>query len=256
MSKKIKIIDNIYRKTPIVNSLQIEAEKTKRAAHIGQNSGIFYVPRILRISEKDNIIDFEYIANLCTLQHLVVSGNPQLTDILIRTGEALAVIHKELILPGNMKKNLPDIWIRNEADNVFIHGDFTLHNVCFHKTTNSIVILDWSTARFIDAEATFGSRYFDIIWFIYHIFHFFPMSNILKWNADKMANAFLRGYIKKNNCLHKDRFKYYQLELEKIKRPKFLLEAQTQPIYTRGLYFLLWLWKRYRYNRYKPLEVF
>jgi tRNA A-37 threonylcarbamoyl transferase component Bud32 len=251
MNKKIQVIDGIGRKIVQPDSFSIELEKTKQAGRIGEQTGLFYVPRIMGFNEKESFIDYEYIDGLHTVQEITISNHSQLINIYTRIGAALAAIHNNLILPPEMKKNLPDIWMHPESDNIFIHGDFTLHNVCFHKATNRIVILDWSAAPFIGAQHTFGSRYFDITWFIYYIFHFLPAKTITRWRAKNMADAFLKGYIEqRQTCLHLQTFRYYHLEIEKIKRKKFSSGAKRHPLYTRAGYFLLWFWKRYRYRRY------
>lgn len=253
MDGKIQLIGRIKRKRVLSGSLRIELEKTKRSAQIGKQTGLFYVPRLIGFNEKENTIDFEYLDGLSTVQELAVSNHSQLIEIFTRIGTALAVIHNNLFLSDHMKRNLPDRWMHPEYDNVFIHGDFTALNVCFHKATNRIVIVDWSAAPFIGAQHTFGSKYFDITWFIYHIFHFLPARAIIRWSAKNMADAFIKGYAEQQQtCLQLHTFQYYHLEVEKIKRKKFLSGAKRHPLYARTGYFVLWLWKRYRYRRYKP----
>jgi tRNA A-37 threonylcarbamoyl transferase component Bud32 len=253
VDKKIQVIGSIGRKIVPPNSFSIELEKTKQASRIGEQTGLFYVPRIKGFNEKENTIDYEYLDGLCTVQQLAIGNSSRLIEVFTRIGAALAAIHDHLVLPPQMKKELPDKWMHPEKDNVFIHGDFTLLNVCFHEATNRIVILDWSAAPFIGAQHTFGSRYFDITWFIYHTFHFLPAGAIIRWRAKNMADAFIKGYAEQQQtCLQLQTFRYYHLEIEKIKRKKFSSGAKRHPLYTRAGYFLLWFWKRYRYWRYKP----
>lgn len=253
MEKKIQLMGSIARKVVPSNSLIIELEKTKQASRVGEQTGLFYVPCIMGSNEKENTIDFEYIDDLCTVQELAVEGYPQLIGIFTRIGVALAAIHNNLVLPSHIKKNLPDKWMQPDQDNVFIHGDFTLLNVCFHKATDRIVILDWSAAPFMGSQYTFGSKYFDITWFVYYIFHFFPARAITRWNAKNMADAFIKGYMEQQqNRLSLNTWRHYHLEIEKFKRKKFSSGAKRHPLYTRAGYFLLWLWKIYRYRCYKP----
>ena len=81
-------------------------------------------------------------------------------------------------------------------DNVFIHGDFTLRNVCFEKTTGQLVITDWSAAPLLGRIGTYGSRFVDIIWFLNYIFLAVPRECLFSWDAPGMADAFLSGYMK------------------------------------------------------------
>jgi tRNA A-37 threonylcarbamoyl transferase component Bud32 len=253
MSEKLKINGNIVHKHVPSDLLHIELEKTKQAKLIGEQNDLFYVPGIIGFDEKESCIDYEYLSGLDTIQDIAVSRNPQLMNILQRVGKALASVHNKLVLPEDMKNLLPSKWTPFTDDNVFLHGDFTGKNVCYHKATDRIVLLDWSTARFVGQRCTFGSRYFDIAWFIYFLFYFMPATSIIYWKAGKMADAFIEGYSGYNQTgLIYDIFRGFLFETQQLKHEKFMAGGRDLPRFRRTGYYILSFWKSYRYRHYKP----
>ena len=190
----MELIDNIARKTGEPNVLALEAAKASQAFDIGRNFGLFYVPRVVNFNEEAVLLEFERLSDLVTLLELAIRKDKRLPDLLKKAGKALAVIHRDLALPEEMKHQLPPEWMDSEEDNVFIHGDFACINICFREPSNELVILDFSAAPIVDRTPTFGSRYFDILLFISSIFHGAPLRRTINWNAKIMAEAFLRGY--------------------------------------------------------------
>ena len=51
-----------------------------------------------------------------------------------------------------------------------------------------------SSAPLLGNVATYGSRFFDIIWLVIFIFYVAPRRCPFNWDAQGMANAFLSGY--------------------------------------------------------------
>jgi len=253
MSGQVQFTGNIARKFVPPDLLKIELEKTKRSRLIGGQTGLFYVPEVIGFNEQESTIDFEYIDGLYTVQEMVISNTPQLKDIFKRIGVSLVAIHDNLVLPSEMKKKLPNEWMSSGKDNVFLHGDFTAHNICFHKASNRLVILDWSTADFIGGQYTYGSKYLDITWFIYFMFHFLPARYITRWNAKDMADAFIDGYIgDMPHRLDMLELRHFHLKTEKSKLKKFWYGSKNYSWYKRVGYLAFWSWKRYRYHCYKP----
>ena len=190
----MEFIGDIVRKTREPSILAVEAAKASRAFEIGKDSGLFYVPKVASFDTEAGVLEFERLDGLVTLIELAAHKNPRLLGLLEIAGKALAVVHEELILPEEMKYELQPEWMDSPDENVFVHGDFTLRNVCFEKTSGQLVITDWSTAPFLGRKPVCGSRLFDIIWFINYIFYGVPRSCIFRWDAAGMSNAFLSGY--------------------------------------------------------------
>ncbi len=190
----MELIDNIARKTGETNVLALEAAKASRAFDIGMECSLFYVPKVVNFDTETGQLEFERLNDLVTLLDLAIRKDKRLPYLLKKAGNALAVIHRDLALPDEMKIELPPEWMNSENDNVFIHGDYACINVCFRERSDELVILDFSAAPMVGRTPTFGSRYFDILLFISSIFHGAPLRRAFNWNAGSMAEAFLRGY--------------------------------------------------------------
>jgi len=190
----MEFVGDIARKTGDSSLLAVEAAKTERAGEIGRDSGLFYVPKVLNFEEKMGQLDFERLDGLITLQQLAFDRDARSLELSEKAGRALAVVHEQLVLPDDMKYELPADWMDASDDNVFIHGDFGCLNVCFHEPSGQLVILDWSAAPLMGRTPTFGSRYFDILWFAGYLFRGAPNKRLLSWNAEEVTSAFLRGY--------------------------------------------------------------
>ena len=189
----MEFVGDIARKKGKLSLLAVEAIKSQRAGEIGRSSGLFYVPKVIDFDEKTGVLEFERLRGLVTLLDLAIKKDPRLFGLLEKTGRALSAIHQQLVLPDELKHELPPEWMGTMDENVFIHGDFALCNLSFHETSGQLIILDWSAAPIIGRTPTFGSRFFDILWFASSLFHGAPSKSVLNWDAEKMTSAFLTG---------------------------------------------------------------
>lgn len=190
----MEFVGNIARKTGEPSLLAVESAKSRRARQIGQESGLFYVPKVVSFDAESGVLEFERLQGLITLFELGARRDERVFGLLRKAGRALAVVHENLVLPDEMKYELPAEWMARPDENVFIHGDFAGFNLCFNKSSEQLVILDWSTAPLLGRVATYGSRFFDIVWFVIYIFYGVPRGSLLSWDARRMADAFLSGY--------------------------------------------------------------
>ena len=190
----MEIVGEIIRKAGEPGTLAIEAAKASKAFDIGKDCGLFYVPKVLNFDAKTGVLEFERLNGLVTLLDLAARKDERLFELLKKAGQALAVVHEKLVLPEEMKHELPAEWMASPGENVFIHGDFAGFNLCFDESSGRLVILDWSSAPFLGHNATYGSRFFDIIWLVIFIFYGAPRRCLFNWDASAMANAFLAGY--------------------------------------------------------------
>ena len=227
----MEFIGDIARKKASPFLLAIEATKTKLAGEIGKDSGLFYVPQVLNFDEKKGVLDFERLSGLATLLQLAIDKDARLLEFSEKAGRSLAVIHDQLVLPDEMKHELPPEWMDQPDKNVFIHGDFACINVCLHQPTGRLVILDWSAAPVIGRKPTFGSRYFDILWFVSCAFRGAPGIRILSWNAEGIADAFLKGYAKHSSAHNLNSFKDYLPKIYQLQKKKVCrLARQRSPL--------------------------
>jgi len=190
----MEIVGDIIRKNGEPGMLAIEAAKASKAYDIGKDCGLFYVPKIVNFDAQTGVLEFERLNGLVTLLDMAARKDERLLELLKKAGQALAIIHEKLVLPREMKHELPAEWTAYPDENVYIHGDFAGFNLCFDEISGRLVILDWSSAPLLGRNITYGSRFFDIIWLVIFIFYGAPRRCLFNWDAQGMANAFLFGY--------------------------------------------------------------
>jgi tRNA A-37 threonylcarbamoyl transferase component Bud32 len=227
---------DIARKTGSPSLLAVEAIKTQRAGEIGRSSGLFYVPKVISFDAGAGVLEFERLRGLVTLFDLAVKKDPRLFELLEKTGRALAAIHRQLVLPDEMKHELPPEWMGPADENVFIHGDLASINVCFHEPSRGLVILDWSAAPIMGRTPTFGSRFFDILWFACCIFRDVPAKRLLSWDAETMTDTFIRGYANASSEDKLSRFPDYLSKIYRLQRRKIRYLARRRSPVKAALY--------------------
>ena len=84
--------------------------------------------------------------------------------------EGLVAVHEHLILPSDMRVPLPAGYADAGWEG-FLHGDLGLRNVCLSMDDRRVVLLDWQATVKLGVAATYGSRYFDLAWFVYNLFY-------------------------------------------------------------------------------------
>jgi tRNA A-37 threonylcarbamoyl transferase component Bud32 len=231
----MEFIGDIARKTGGSGMLAVEATKASRAFEIGRDSGLFCVPKVVNFDADAGALEFERLNGLATLLDLAVRRDRRLPELLKKAGQALAVVHEKLTLPGEMKHDFPPEWMAAVDENVFVHGDFACINVCFHEPSGELVILDWSTAPMVGRTPTFGSRYFDILLFASSIFHGAPYRKALSWDAKGMTDTFLRGYGEAAPAMKLNELKDYSSKICRLQRKNILhLARQRQPLRAAG----------------------
>jgi hypothetical protein len=84
---------------------------------------------------------------------------------------------------------------------VFLHGDFNGINVCITECSPSVVVIDWQMTSRHGGKATYGSRYFDVIWFINYILWTPSIPYIFTDPIATIAKSFLKSYFKEANVV-------------------------------------------------------
>jgi len=189
----VRILGETVLKKGDPGLMRIEVEKSIRGHEIGRESGLFRVPQILDYDESKGEVVLERIADIRAVRH-AVSFDKQYGDVLERVGVALAMIHRKLELPKGMVEALPDEFVLR-GNEVFLHGDFSINNVCVGNESPTIVILDWQMTKVHGGKATYGTRYFDLVWFVNNLFSK-PFHNYLPGPpVGRGARRFLAGYL-------------------------------------------------------------
>jgi hypothetical protein len=248
----MQIVGQIIRKTGEQEALAIEAAKASRAFEIGKHCGLFYVPKIVDFDAKAGVLEFERLDGLVTLLDMAAHKDHRLFELLKKAGQALSVIHEKLVLPENMKHKLPAEWMACLGENVFIHGDFAGFNLCFDESAGRLVILDWSSAPLLGNVATYGSRFFDIIWLVIFIFYGAPRRCLFNWDAPAMADAFLAGYAERHPEIFQRLSGDFKPLMRRYYRKTVRYLAKQRPWYKAARYLLYQLLIYPRFACYRP----
>jgi len=177
----------------------IEIEKSIKAYDIGVKSGLFYVPKVLDYNTSKGLAVFERINNLHpVIDHL--KDRKKFFEVVELAGRAISVVHEELTLPINMTIELPAEF-KLHGQEVYFHGDFNGRNVCSIQGKTSLVILDWQMTSMHGGEATYGTRYFDLAWFINYFIWKPSLKSLLIGQIKKATDIFLTAYFKNTKSL-------------------------------------------------------
>lgn len=191
MMGNLRFTKDTVIKTGRPDLLRIEVEKTVRAFKIGQDCGLFRVPKVLDYNEAKGVAVFERIERIQPF----ISRTNQCRSIIERIGRSLAIIHRTLSLPQEMVIPLPPEFVLPGTD-VFLHGDFNGCNVCLHMCSHSIVILDWQMTSRHGGQATYGSRYFDLLWFVNYVLWTPTVRYLFRDTVAPVAKSFLESYFR------------------------------------------------------------
>lgn len=170
-------------------------EKLRRAEEIGTASGLFVVPRVLDADPERGVVTLERIEGLRTLGTTVGPLERDSERVCTQLGRALPVVHRELVLPPEMRHPLPPPWRTDHLSSVCIHGDLTPSNVCWRPADKRLVIVDWATAPLFGEKSTIGPPCFDAVWFATTLFHAVPLRRQPLSKPRRLAGIFLRAYL-------------------------------------------------------------
>ena len=169
------------------NLARTEAQKTQLAADLGESTGLFRAPRVLKT--EPGAIRLERLTDLTCIRNVL--ANPGWEDCVRRAGHALAVIHTHLQMPSGSRIALRPPYAGSPI--VGIHGDFNTHNL-FVDETGQLVILDWSTAIWTDPGATVGPAVYDLAMFTLAAFYQRPWDAEPVHRSARVARLFLDEY--------------------------------------------------------------
>lgn len=155
---------NIIVKKAHPKKIILEAELTKAAHQLSQTCNFFYSPRILDYDPREGHLKLERIDGIISLADYLRHSDG--IDIIRKVARTLAFVHSNLKIPQELRQMVPNNWSGPHKDNVTLHGDFNMINVCCHQNSGKIVILDWSTGPALNFVATTGPRQLDIAQFI------------------------------------------------------------------------------------------
>jgi hypothetical protein len=182
----------VYKHGP-PKGLEMEAFRTCLAAALGESSGLFSVPRVVLSDPAGGTLVTQFVPNLMNLHEIALKDADQ-EEVFRAAGMALATVHRELQLPTERILALPDYLRSAPEDEVALHGDFCWSNVCWERSQRKIVLLDWATAPLLGRVATYGCRYFDLLWFSWSLFFWTPPRRFLQWRPERLIRVLAQGY--------------------------------------------------------------
>lgn len=228
--------DKTVVKYQSAEKMRLEIIKSKRAAAIGTDTGLFSVPRIISHDRDKGSITFERVHGLRNTRE-VLSEFPSSGELLVRLGKILATIHNQLNLPADIATVLPDMGLKLNTQPVFIHGDFSIVNIFYSIDRDELVIIDWSTSHWLGNGGTVGPCYIDLGIFIQSLFtrHLF-IQPVIK-NLEELGILFLKSYsleTKSGFCLEEFKCyfrailgKYLRARIPKMPKWRLLLQAPS-----------------------------
>ena len=135
-----------------------ERLRTLAGRRVGEETGLFLVPRIIAFDDEQGEIVFERL-HATKLRHAL--ADPARGAALVgRAAAALAAIH------GRMTSDEPA-----EGRRVALHGDFGLNNVFDLPGRDRIAIIDWANADWIGVEESSGAPEIDLAVFLLGLFY-------------------------------------------------------------------------------------
>ena len=190
-SGSIQFGEDTVTKTAAPDLMRVEVEKTRRALAISKDCGLFRVPEVLHYNEAKGVAILERL-DVKPVSKAVPWGEKRCA-LAKNLGAALAIIHRELTLPADMRIPLPQEFAFPH-DEVFLHGDLSVDNVCVGDSRRPIAIVDWQMTPVCGGRATYGTRYFDIFWFISNLINR-PYTRFLYSNpVAPVARALMESY--------------------------------------------------------------
>lgn len=175
-------------------SAAVEACVTRAAGEVARETGVFRVPLVLGVL--GDSLELEDLGPLMPLATLMDAGDSRLGGLMLAAGRALGAVHRDMAVPDACGSTLASPW--DGPDTVCLHGDYTAHNVLV-DAEGELVVLDWAAAPMLGTDATRGSSYFDVVWFLAHLRRApsakRPLLAFRQW-----SDAFLAGYERERPC--------------------------------------------------------
>jgi len=171
----------------------------------------------------------EFIPELKDLRQTALENPAEALGIYRKAGSALATVHRELHLPPDMLRPLPDYLMSKADDNVVLHGDFFWGNVCCLPTQRRIVLLDWAAAPLLGGIANYGSRYFDLLWFSWSLFFWTPPRRILCFKPERLVTALISGYAETESRFQWQRYVQYRSSVRPLLLSYWRSKQQVVP---------------------------
>ncbi|RME29354.1 MAG: hypothetical protein D6798_00250 [Deltaproteobacteria bacterium] len=170
----------------------VEADKSRRARAIGEESGLFRVPPLVEEDRAAGRLVFAWIPDLRPLQHaLADDGWEALCD---RAATALRAVHEALRPDPALRRDHSLAGAPGTVPIAALHGDFSPSNVLVQAGTGDLWIIDWAGASWLDPRLTHGPISIDLATFVLPLFWQRPRDPWRIPAPARRARRFLEAY--------------------------------------------------------------
>lgn len=246
----MELVGAVARKRGSAADLAVEADATDRAAALGERSGAFFVPPVVRFDPQAGVLETQRVDGFQSLMELAVARDPVVRALCAQLGRAMALVHREL--PAERAAPVSPAVLRAEDGAVAtIHGDLTASNVGYDRARDRLVILDWSAAPALAEPATIGAPYFDLVWFTSFWFRTRPLTALTGWEPEAWSDSFLAGYEAGGGSVARTMLRRYALSARPFMAEDYRRELRRRAHGARWLPYRVWRamgwrrWERY-----------
>lgn len=257
----VEIRGGLVYKRGTRRALELEAVRTRLAQALGERSGRFTVPQVQWLDVPGQLLATEYLPQLVNLHEVAAGAVAEPEAVFQAAGRALATVHRDLRLPAEYVLPLPESLRWAAEEEVPLHGDFCCTNVCWVPGAARLVLLDWASAPLFGGLATYGSRYFDLVWFAWSLFFWMPPQRLLRWRPERLMRALGQGYAEVENRFRWERYLQYRwvvrgLPAQYWKGKRAVVRSGPAELCAQLLGWLRWRrfprWQANRLNRPTP----
>jgi hypothetical protein len=170
-----------------------ERERTQAGRVVGEQTGLFVVPKIVSFDDARGEIVFERLNQAGLYEPLSDPGKS--VEMAGRAASALAAIHTRMQPPeGYRSVDARAVSDRHPRAAVPLNGDFCMTNLLYLPESNGIAIIDWSNADWIGFDGDLGAPEIDVGVFIISLFHRRPFGPWPVARRREAARHFLSTY--------------------------------------------------------------
>jgi tRNA A-37 threonylcarbamoyl transferase component Bud32 len=166
-TRVISVGEDVVVKVQEPGASRRERLRTLAGAKVGEQTGLFEVPRIVSFDDARGEIVFERLQ--LTWLREALSRSARSMELVARVARALAAIHGEMQPPAEAVM-VPGSGAGPEPDVVPLHGDFGMRNVFCLSRSDRLAIIDWSNADWLGFQADLGPAEVDVAVFLMSLF--------------------------------------------------------------------------------------
>jgi tRNA A-37 threonylcarbamoyl transferase component Bud32 len=192
---RLELRDHTVVKHDSSANAAIEFLKTLQARAIADRTGLFRVPAIIAHDTAAGWIEFERISDATSLQRTLATIDKRKAAVIMRrVARALAAIHRSQTDPYIARSPANDNTLADHPAWNFVHGDFCVTNVLYSTAHDELVLIDWSSAPWLEKTYVYGPPHIDLAVMVISLFLRRP------FEADRipapavMMREFLRSY--------------------------------------------------------------